>query len=175
MAAVSCAGMIEPDDLPIVEFADVAELRAWLELNQASSLGVWIRVGKKRSAWPTVTFEDVLVEGLCFGWSESKRRSWDLDSYLQRFTPRRRTHERALPRAQSSACRVPDHAVSDDTGRAARGRHPDAEDGEFTVHGDRHATFDGWTRAWSVLTEELQEMGVGCAVAGSAASAPRSA
>lgn len=79
-----------PDDLPVVEFVDVAKLRAWLEINHASSSGVWIRVGKKRSARPSVTFEDVLDEGLCFGWSESKRRSLDLDSYLQRFTPRLR-------------------------------------------------------------------------------------
>lgn len=87
---VGYVDMIVPEDLPVVEFADVAELRAWLEINHASSTGVWIRVGKKRSARPSVTFEDVLEEGLCFGWSESKRRSLDLDSYLQRFTPRRR-------------------------------------------------------------------------------------
>ncbi len=88
--AVGWVDMIEPDDLPVVEFADVAQLRAWLEINHASSPGVWIRVGKRRSSRPSVTFEDVLAEGLCFGWSESKRRSLDLDSYLQRFTPRRR-------------------------------------------------------------------------------------
>ncbi len=84
------SGMTAPDDLPVVEFADAAKLRAWLEINHASSSGVWIRVGRRRSARPSVTFEEVLDEGLCFGWSESKRRSLDLDTYLQRFTPRRR-------------------------------------------------------------------------------------
>jgi uncharacterized protein YdeI (YjbR/CyaY-like superfamily) len=36
-----------------------------------------------------VTFEDLLDEGLCFGWSESNRLSYDDVSYLQRFTPRK--------------------------------------------------------------------------------------
>jgi uncharacterized protein YdeI (YjbR/CyaY-like superfamily) len=36
-----------------------------------------------------VSFEDVLDEGLCFGWSESKRLKGDTDSYLQKFTPRK--------------------------------------------------------------------------------------
>jgi hypothetical protein len=29
------------------------------------------------------------IEGLCVGWSESSRRSYDGTSYLQRFTPRK--------------------------------------------------------------------------------------
>jgi uncharacterized protein YdeI (YjbR/CyaY-like superfamily) len=35
-----------------------------------------------------VSFEEVLDEGLCFGWSENKRLPGDELSYLQRFTPR---------------------------------------------------------------------------------------
>ncbi len=89
--ALGRVGMTARDDLPVVEFADVAGLLAWLEVNHASSMGVWIRVSRKRSTRPSVTFDDVLDEGLCFGWSESTRRSFDTDSYLQRFTLRRRT------------------------------------------------------------------------------------
>ncbi len=40
---------------------------------------------------PSVTFEEVLDEGLCFGWSESARSKGGGTSYLQRFTPRRAT------------------------------------------------------------------------------------
>ena len=48
-----------------------------------------MRVAKAGSGIPSVTFHDLLEEGLCFGWSESTRRAGDDTSYLQRFTPRR--------------------------------------------------------------------------------------
>lgn len=79
-----------PDDLPIVTFKTRAELRSWLEKNSATHGGVWVRIFKASSGIDGVTFEDVLDEGLCFGWSESTRRPGDGESYLQRFTPRRK-------------------------------------------------------------------------------------
>ncbi|MBP6016293.1 MAG: hypothetical protein KA586_06200 [Candidatus Promineofilum sp.] len=44
---------------------------------------------KKHSGVPSITFEDLLEEGLCFGWSESLRVRGDARSYLQKFTPRK--------------------------------------------------------------------------------------
>ena len=78
------------DALPIVSFADRAALRAWLEASHDRSAGIFVRIYKKASGVAGVTFEDVLDEGLCFGWSESNRLAGDERSYLQRFTPRRR-------------------------------------------------------------------------------------
>jgi uncharacterized protein YdeI (YjbR/CyaY-like superfamily) len=49
-----------------------------------------VRVFKKQSGRASVSFNELLDEGLCFGWSESLRRSGDTISYLQRFGPRRR-------------------------------------------------------------------------------------
>jgi len=48
-----------------------------------------VRIGKANSGLPSITFDELLDEGLCFGWSESMRRKGDSQSYLQRFTPRR--------------------------------------------------------------------------------------
>jgi uncharacterized protein YdeI (YjbR/CyaY-like superfamily) len=76
-------------DLPVKSFVTRDELRTWLEANHASHAGLWVRLFKVSSGEPSVTFEDVLDEGLCFGWSESMRRPYDAKSYLQRFTPRR--------------------------------------------------------------------------------------
>lgn len=76
-------------ELPIITFKDRATLRAWLVENHAISNGVYVRIYKKHSGVETVTFEEVLDEGLCFGWSENKRLPGDELSYLQRFTPRR--------------------------------------------------------------------------------------
>jgi len=77
------------DSLPILEFETSAELRAWLEGHHDSAKGMWLRIYKKNSGIRSVTFEQVLDEGLCFGWSESKRRKYDAVSYLQKFTPRK--------------------------------------------------------------------------------------
>lgn len=79
-----------PDDLPVMEFISGMELREWLTQNHSTSPGIWIRVFHKRSKLASVTFEELLDEGLCFGWSESMRRKFDDVSYLQRFTRRKK-------------------------------------------------------------------------------------
>jgi uncharacterized protein YdeI (YjbR/CyaY-like superfamily) len=77
-------------ELPVLAFESATGLRAWLILNHAESEGIWLKIFKKNSGVPSVTFEEVLDEGLCFGWSESLRRRGDTRYYLQRFTPRRK-------------------------------------------------------------------------------------
>ena len=91
------------DELPIVSFADVDALHQWLEGHHAASNGIWVRVYKRHSGVPSVTFEELLEEGLCFGWSESLRVRGDAQSYLQKFTPRKTkgtTSERNLKLAE---------------------------------------------------------------------------
>lgn len=78
-----------PEDLPVMEFKNGEALRKWLSQNHSTSPGIWIRVFNKRSKLESVSFEELLDEGLCFGWSESMRRKFDDVSYLQRFTPRK--------------------------------------------------------------------------------------
>lgn len=78
------------DDLAVMSFEDGSALREWLDLNHRESRGLWVRVFHSRSGVPSVTFEELLEQGLCFGWSESKRVRGDETFYLQRFTPRRR-------------------------------------------------------------------------------------
>lgn len=76
-------------ELPIMTFENAASLRQWLAANHGSSKGIYVRLYKKNSGIASVSFEEVLDEGLCFGWSESARLKGDAQSYLQRFTPRR--------------------------------------------------------------------------------------
>lgn len=77
-------------ELPIMNFTNAAFLRQWLEANHSSSNGIYVRIYKKNSGTASVSFEDVLDEGLCFGWSESVRLKGDAQSYLQKFTPRKK-------------------------------------------------------------------------------------
>lgn len=81
--------MEQNNDLPILVFDSGAGLHAWLVGNHGKSDGIRVRIYRKNSGIPSVTFEEVLDEGLCFGWSESTREKFDRDSYLQKFTPRR--------------------------------------------------------------------------------------
>lgn len=79
----------EHEGLEVVEFSDVEELRQWLTSAGTAHPGVWVRLRRAASSVPSVTFRDLLVEGIAHGWSESTRDGWDDDSYLQKFTPRR--------------------------------------------------------------------------------------
>ena len=76
------------DALPVLAFESGPALRRWLEENHARSDGIWVRIHKRGTGVAGATFEEVLEQGLCFGWSESTRRRFDDASYLQRFAPR---------------------------------------------------------------------------------------
>ncbi|MCC6816079.1 MAG: YdeI/OmpD-associated family protein [Saprospiraceae bacterium] len=63
--------------------------RNWLEKNQELQVGIWLQVYKKNAGIETVTIEQALAEALCFGWIDGQRKSYDEQSYLQKYTPRR--------------------------------------------------------------------------------------
>ena len=75
-------------DEPALEFGDRAQWEAWLERNHSSSRGLWLRLAKKGSPIPTVTYAEALTEAIRYGWIDGQRRAGDERSYLQRFTPR---------------------------------------------------------------------------------------
>lgn len=72
-------------------FADVAAWRAWLDDNEDTSDGIWLVLAKKGVTSPTsLTYAQALDEALCSGWIDGQARSRDQDTYMQRFTPRRK-------------------------------------------------------------------------------------
>jgi uncharacterized protein YdeI (YjbR/CyaY-like superfamily) len=77
------------DDLPILEFADRAAWKNWLESMHDTSSGVWIKIARKASGIPTVTHAEALEDALCYGWIDGQRAPHDDTHFLQRFTPRR--------------------------------------------------------------------------------------
>ncbi len=77
------------NDLPIVPFASRAEWEAWLEAHTEEADGVWVKLAKKGSGIPTVTYAEAVEVALCFGWIDGQSRGLDELFYLQRFTPRR--------------------------------------------------------------------------------------
>lgn len=79
---------MEYKGLEIVEFKNSDEMEKWLELNHDKVKGIWIRVYKKGSLIPSITREEFVINGLCWGWIDGLINSYDEISYLQRFTPR---------------------------------------------------------------------------------------
>ncbi len=76
-------------DLEMLEFESGAAFRRWLERHHERRQGIWLRIYKKESGVPTVTYSDALDEALCFGWIDGQRKAVDSKSFKQRFTPRR--------------------------------------------------------------------------------------
>lgn len=58
------------------------EWRSWLQKNHATLQNVWLVMYKKDSGKPTVTYEEVVEEALCFGWIDSVSNRRDEESRL---------------------------------------------------------------------------------------------
>lgn len=80
--------MTKPD-YEMIAFKDSSMWRLWLEANHAKIDGVWLRLYKKSSGVPSVSYAEALDEALCYGWIDGQKKSYDEESFLQKFTPRR--------------------------------------------------------------------------------------
>jgi uncharacterized protein YdeI (YjbR/CyaY-like superfamily) len=76
-------------ELPVQPFASAAEWESWLREHHAELPGVWVKLAKKGSGVPSVTFAEALDAALCYGWIDGQARSVDDSWYVQKFTPRR--------------------------------------------------------------------------------------
>ena len=70
-------------------FRDAAEFEAWLAENVDLQEGVWLKLAKKGSGVPSLTDDEAVDIGLCYGWISGQRKSLDETWYLQKYVPRR--------------------------------------------------------------------------------------
>jgi uncharacterized protein YdeI (YjbR/CyaY-like superfamily) len=80
---------ILPDPEKIKSFPTELAFEAWLAANHARESELWLRIHKKGSGVPTVTYAQALDVALCWGWIDGIRKAFDEGSFLQRYTPRR--------------------------------------------------------------------------------------
>ena len=72
-------------------FETQKDWEAWLSKNHAScEEGIWLRMYKKDTKIPSINYAQALEEALCYGWIDGQKKSYDAQSWLQRFTPRRK-------------------------------------------------------------------------------------
>jgi uncharacterized protein YdeI (YjbR/CyaY-like superfamily) len=78
-----------PDGRPILGVPTAAAWEAWLDREHESSSGVWLRLTKKGSDYRGPLYAEAVEVALCFGWIDGQAKSYDVGSWMQRFTPRR--------------------------------------------------------------------------------------
>jgi uncharacterized protein YdeI (YjbR/CyaY-like superfamily) len=79
---------VRVDPSKVHEFEDEARFYAWLRKNWNKETEVWIKIHKVRSGRPSITPAQAIDAALCWGWIDAIRKSFDDESFLQRYTPR---------------------------------------------------------------------------------------
>ncbi len=74
--------------LPIVFFKNQRAWEVWLSKNNNLSKGIWLRLSKKISKLESLSYQEALETALCYGWIDGQKKTYDKESWLQRFGPR---------------------------------------------------------------------------------------
>jgi len=75
-------------DLPTLPFVTKNKWASWLAKQHDKSVGVWLKLAKKDSSIPSVTYDEALEAALCYGWIDGQKKGFDDKYWLQKFTPR---------------------------------------------------------------------------------------
>ena len=75
-------------ELPVLPFEFKKKWADWLAKQHDKSAGVWLKLGKKGTGIPSVTYAEALDVALCYGWIDGQKGSFDEKYWLQKFTPR---------------------------------------------------------------------------------------
>jgi len=62
----------------------------WLAEHQASETEIWLKIYKKSSDIPTVSWDEAVIAAIAWGWIDGVKKSHDDLAYFQRFTPRKK-------------------------------------------------------------------------------------
>ncbi len=81
--------MEKPTELPTLPFESKKKFSEWLAKQHDKSAGVWMKLAKKATGIPSVTYQEALDVALCYGWIDGQKGSFDDKYFLQKFTPRR--------------------------------------------------------------------------------------
>ena len=79
---------VKVDPSRVHEFANEKTFQAWLRKNWNKEPEIWIKIHKVRSGRPSITPVEAIDAVLCWGWIDAIRKSFDEESYLQRYCPR---------------------------------------------------------------------------------------
>jgi len=78
-----------PEDLETIVCEDAAAWDRWLAAHHGRQEGVWLQIAKKGTGVASLTNDEAVDVGLCWGWISGHRKALDATWFLQRYTPRR--------------------------------------------------------------------------------------
>ena len=81
--------MKNADSLPIMSFETQQDWERWLTEYHTKTVGIWLKIAKKETGIPSVSYAEALDSAICYGWIDGQKASFDGTYWLQKFTPRR--------------------------------------------------------------------------------------
>ena len=79
-----------PDPTKIKAFRSQTAFEAWMRTHHDRETEIWLKIHKKGSGLASVSVAEALDVVLCWGWIDGIKKSFDAQSFLQRYTPRRK-------------------------------------------------------------------------------------
>lgn len=70
-------------------FASAAHFRRWLQRSGERAPELWVGFHAQASGRGGMSYTEAVEETLCYGWIDGVRHKLDIDSYANRFSPRR--------------------------------------------------------------------------------------
>lgn len=123
---------VKVDPNKVRSFKDAASFYTWLGKNHDKAGEVWVKIHKANSGLTSITPKEAIDVVLCWGWIDGIRKGFDDSSFLQRYSPRRKTSVWSQINVANVARLI--------------------EEGRMTEHGQAHvetAKTDGrWARAY---------------------------
>ncbi|MHB1111000.1 MAG: YdeI/OmpD-associated family protein [Devosia sp.] len=81
---------VHVDPKKVREFKTKEAFYDWLSKHWDTEDEVWIKMHKVSSGQPSITPKEAIDVELCWGWVDGIRKGFDEQSFLQRYTPRRK-------------------------------------------------------------------------------------
>ena len=142
------------DGAEVRPFRDADEFDAWLSDQHDHQPGVWLQLAKAGTGVPSMTADEAVDVGLCWGWISGLRRGLDETWYLQKYVPRRprsrwsQVNVRKVEELTAAGRMRPPGTAEVEAARAD-GRWDAAyvSQKEFTVPDDLRAALDAQPRA----------------------------
>jgi uncharacterized protein YdeI (YjbR/CyaY-like superfamily) len=112
------------DDLPRFHPESREQWRAWLADHHDTGRGAWLVSWKQATGRPSLPYEAVIEEALCFGWVDSTARTLDSERSMMLMTPRKptstwaRTNKERVDRLLAAGLMQPAGIAAVETARA---------------------------------------------------------
>src|SRR5437899_10323730 len=74
---------------PVISFADLPSMEAYLSAHEESQSGFWLKLAKAGAPEATITKAQAIEAALCHGWIDGQLEKLDEHYFLVRMTPRR--------------------------------------------------------------------------------------